>query len=148
MIHTIPGVSQTIGVEGIEMLLRELDPLANADSALLEVPAFPDVDIDIEELYNLKTVSGKPLSSRIPLIAWLRNLINNLGPRWYVDNAFAEQGAFNDAVVRALMAQRERNATQDRLNREQTAALILVALETLGRLADNSPPTENPPAEK
>ncbi|CAN5801673.1 hypothetical protein BH23CHL2_BH23CHL2_28980 [soil metagenome] len=129
-----PGIPEAVGVEGIEMLLRDLEPLAAADSALLSVPPFPDANLDLDELRELRVVEGRPVRSRVPLIGWLRNWINNLGPRWYVDAALADQRAFNDAVVRALEAQTARNAQQDRLSREQTAASLLLALTMLGRL--------------
>ena len=133
---SIPGVGETIGIEGIDVLLRDLDPLASADRALLAVPEYPYADVDLAELHELRYVAGKPLASRTPFVARLRGWLNSLTSRWYVDGALAEQRAFNDAVVRAFTAQNQRNASQDRLNREQTAALILVALVTLRRVHD------------
>lgn len=129
-----PGVPEAVGVEGIEMLLRDLQPLAAADAALLSVPPFPDADLDLDELRERRVVQGRPVRSRVPFVSWFRNWINNLGPRWYVDAALADQRAFNDAVVRALEAQADRNARQDLVAREQTAASLLLALTMLGRL--------------
>lgn len=74
-------------------------------------------------------VEGEPLTSGVPLLGRLRNFINNLGPRWYVDQALAQQRAFNAAVVRQL-------EQQERRDREQTAALLLLALLSLERLRD------------
>lgn len=130
----IPETPQAAGVEGIEMLLRDVAPLSPADAALLSVPPFPEASPDLTDLQERRSVEGRPITSRVPLLGWLRNWLNNLGPRWYVDAALEEQRAFNDAVVRAFEAQTTRNEQQDRVSREQTAALLLVALVMLGRL--------------
>jgi GT2 family glycosyltransferase len=74
-------------------------------------------------------VEGRPLTSSLPLLGRLRNFINNLGPRWYVDQALAQQREFNQAVVQFL-------EQQERRDREQTAALLLLALLSLERLRD------------
>jgi hypothetical protein len=128
------GESQRVGAEAIDMLLRDMPALSQADAALPLVPDFPDERICVEELEGLRAVAGKPIRSRAPLLGGLRNLVNDLGPRHYVDAALAEQRAFNDAVVRAFELQRTHNARQQQLNREQTAAMLTLALVVVGRL--------------
>ena len=76
-------------------------------------------------------VEGQPLHSRVPLLGRLRNFVNNLGPRWYVDDALAQQRAFNQAVVQFL-------EQQERRDREQAAAILLLALLSLERLRDRA----------
>jgi hypothetical protein len=139
----VPGVKETIGLEGLEMLLRDLDALTAAGRAILAVPDYPDADIDLDELQDLRAIKGRSPPTGFPLKMRLRNWLNGVTSRWYVDAALAEQNAFNDAVVRALTAQNHRNAMQDRVNREQTAALILVALTTLRRFRDLARPSPN-----
>ncbi|MEZ4568988.1 MAG: hypothetical protein R2849_01375 [Thermomicrobiales bacterium] len=127
---------EEVGVEGIEMLLRGADPLADASSAVWTAPTYPLADVGLADLHARRSVEGHSIAARVPVLGWFRNLFNNLGPRWYVDDVVAQQREFNDAVVRAFEAQADQNARQDRLNREQTAAVLLIALETLGRLRD------------
>jgi GT2 family glycosyltransferase len=128
------GELQRVGAEAIDMLLRDMPALSQADAALPLVPDFPDERICVEELEGLRAVAGKPIRSRAPLLGRLRNLVNDLGPRHYVDAALSEQRAFNDAVVRAFELQRTHNARQQQLNREQTAAMLTLALVVVGRL--------------
>lgn len=85
-------------------------------------------------------VAGQPLSSGVPLLGRFRNFVNNLGPRWYVDQALAQQRAFNAAIVQ-LMEQQERR------DREQTAGLLLLALLSLERLRDPAVEQSDPAAE-
>jgi hypothetical protein len=126
--------SQIVGAESIDMLLRGLDPLA-APGAALSVPLAPAVPaLGLEDLRTARGVRGRPLTSRIPLLGAMRNLVNDLGPRWYIDRALAEQREFNDAVVRALEAQQDHNRAQDRVNRERLAGTLLLALILLERL--------------
>lgn len=132
------SVWEVVGLEGIDMLLRELEPLASADSSVVAVPRYPEGELDIDELQRLRVVEGRPVRSRVPLLGRLRNWVNALGARQYVDQALADQRGFNDAVVRALTVQKDRNTLQDHVNREQTAGLILFALVTLRRLQDLS----------
>ena len=136
----VEGIPESVGLEGIDNLLRSLDPLVGTESALLTVPEYPEETIDVDGLESLRAVQGRPLRSRVPGLGRLRNWFNNLGPRWYVDGAMADQRAFNDAVVRAFESQQARNIQQDRLNREQTAELVLLALTALGRFESIAAP--------
>jgi O-antigen biosynthesis protein len=116
------------GAAALEAVLRGSD---SADdwlaSSLLVGPAPSALAAHVDVLRAGWDVRGEPLRSGIPLVARLRNWVNNLGPRWYVDDALARQREFNAAVVRAVDA-------QDQLNREQVAALFLLAIDALGRL--------------
>jgi GT2 family glycosyltransferase len=85
-------------------------------------------------------VEGQPLRSGVPLVGRLRNFVNNLGPRWYVDDALAQQRAFNQAIVQFL-------EQQVRRDREQTAAILLLALLSLERLRDSAREQSDSPAE-
>jgi GT2 family glycosyltransferase len=142
-ISQVPLASRT-GAGGIEMLLRGVPAMTPVEDALPLFPDFPDEKIQIDELQRLRSVEGGRIRSRIPLLGMLRNLINDLGPRQYVDAALGEQRAFNDALVRAFETQQAHNSHQQQLNREQTAALLLLALSMLGRLRqrERSPGSE------
>jgi GT2 family glycosyltransferase len=132
------------GATAVEAILRGLDGPENWGSAS-SLPLWPAPSADIDIARTHIDVSGTSSHSRFPLVGWLRNKINNLGPRWYVDPAFAQQREFNAAVVRAL-------DTHDSLHREQTAALLLVALDALTRIDVNpgyrtdAPPEASNPA--
>ncbi len=130
------GSTEVIGIEGLDMLLRQLDPLAGADAASIGVPPYPGGAFDLAELDRLRVVGGQPSTSRVPLIGRLWSRFLGIGARRYVDEALLEQRAFNDAVMRALTIQQDRNTLQDHVNREQTAALMLFALVALRRLDD------------
>ncbi|CAN5565092.1 hypothetical protein BH24CHL1_BH24CHL1_00960 [soil metagenome] len=117
------------GANAIEGLLRSASDWQ--PPPLLQSSQFDAARQSLDETSKLWEVTGKPPGSRIPLAGTLRNLINSLGPRQALDAALTEQRAFNAAVVRALEA-------QDRLHREQTATVLLIALDTLQRSRDNS----------
>ena len=85
------------------------------------------------ELEVLRNPQAEPPASRRPIVGTMINLLRFLAPRWYVDSVIGRQREFNDAVVRAFETQRYRNTRQDRLNREQTAELMLIAFTALGR---------------
>ncbi|HUG14928.1 MAG TPA: glycosyltransferase family 2 protein [Thermomicrobiales bacterium] len=118
--------SETSGAGAIEAVLRGLDG-PDAWNASLALPGWPVSIADIDVARTLIDVTGSRPRSRLPLVGWLRNKVKGIGPRWYVDPAFEKQHAFNAAVVRALDA-------HERRHREQTAALLLLALDALGRL--------------
>jgi hypothetical protein len=117
------------GANAIEGLLRSASDWQ--PPPLLQSSQFDAARQSLDETSKLWEVTGKPPGSRIPLAGTLRNLINSLGPRQALDAALTEQRAFNAAVVRALEA-------QDRLHREQTATVLLIALDMLQRSRDNS----------
>jgi GT2 family glycosyltransferase len=96
---------------------------------LLRPELAPVDQAPLEQLRESWQVEGQLLSSSVPFVGRLRNFINNLGPRWYVDQALAQQRAFNQAVVQQLEQQELRD-------REQTAALLLLALLSFERLRD------------
>ncbi len=56
----------------------------------------------IENLKPLWLVTEKPFTSRIPGMVWLRTRLNNLGPRWYVQQILAQQVEYNAALLQAL----------------------------------------------
>jgi hypothetical protein len=118
-LHTATGDDAlTIsGVDAIEAVLRGIDEDAGWDGQPI-VPVWP---------------------ARVGHIDLASELVEVAGTRWYVDPALEQQRQFNAEVVRALDA-------HDHMHREQTAALLLVALDALGRLKTltktSSAPTE------
>lgn len=139
-ISTSPDDVETSGAAAIEAVLRGRRSPEDWNTASA-LPNWPVGSDDIDAARQLIEVAGSCPRSRIPLVGWIRRKVNDLGPRWYVDPAFEQQRAFNAAIVHAL-------ETHERMHREQTAALLLVALDELGRL--NATPgreTPAPPAE-
>lgn len=136
-----PGLpDQVVGFEAIDMLLRDLDPFGGTSAALslplsTDTPA-PDLD---ELLAATRDVGWRPLDTRVPLLGRLFNLFSRLGPRWYIERALAGQRVFNDAVVRAFQAQRDRDAACERQSREHLAATLLLALILLERTRNQLP---------
>lgn len=112
------------GAAAIEEVLRGVAGVASW-SARSIIPGWPEPDPELAKASGLIDVAGVPPRSRIPGMGWIRNKINELGPRWYVDPAFERQSAFNAAIVRVLDA-------HQRLHREQTAGLLLIAMDVLG----------------
>lgn len=117
------------GAAAVDRLLREGD--ANEAlwemESLLSPSSLTALPAAVRDARERAAVPTAPLQSRIPLVGRLRNAINDLGPRWYIDTALAEQRRFNESVVEALEA-------QDRVNREQTATTLLFALLALERV--------------
>ncbi len=125
---------EVVGAESIDLLLRQID-LLDGTAPANSMPLSPTgLTVPIEDLNRTRSVQGKRIVSRIPLAGAIRNFFNNLGPRWYVDQALADQRAFNDAVVRAFEAQRDRDVAEERLNRERVAMTLLLGLILLGRM--------------
>jgi O-antigen biosynthesis protein len=116
---------ETSGAAAIEVVLRGLDNPESWDTGTV-LPVWPIPTDTIGWARGLVDVAGTPPSSRNPVTRWLHNKVMDLGPRRYVDPAFTQQSAFNTAVVQAL-------GVHERLHREQTAALLLLALDALGR---------------
>ena len=131
-----PEAREAVGLESLDILLRELPPLATAGDAVASVPDYPVEAVNIGELETLRAARAEAPSTRLPFVGGVLEMFKFLAPRWYVDGALEKQREFNDAVVRAFESQRYRNIRQDRVNREQTAELMLLALTLLGKLRD------------
>jgi GT2 family glycosyltransferase len=118
------GWKERSGAAAIETTLRGVEGTESWDdpSLLPELPAAALQD-HLQELRVLWDVPGE--ISRGPVRSRLHRVIDRL---------FSEQRAFNGAVVRAF----ER---QDRLNQEQIASVLLIALDLLERLRVIEPET-------
>lgn len=132
-----PDVQQSSGAASIESVLRGIDGAASWNEPGL-LCSWTSSDASIERARQFSDVTGRPLESRVPLLGWLRNALNNFGPRWYVDPALEQQRQFNAAILETL-------ASHERLHREQMAALLLIALDAIGRLNQlGEPQTDGP----
>lgn len=127
------------GAGAIELLLRGFDRSAGWDSrsALPDAPftrmVEPLADLRARQHVALPSGSGGLIGK-----VWdkaQRQVISSL------DRALNDQRAFNSAVVAAL-------EQQDRINREQTAAVLLLALDLLGRLRTGEVETDAPREER
>ena len=144
------GLPEEIGVEGIEILLREYSSNSVIGEPVLTVPDAPNEELGIDDLQSLRRVFLGDVQPGNPVGGRLKGWFHNWAIRPTLEPAFADQRAFNDAVMRALAAQQERNHRQDQINREQFASLLLVALTVIGglrqeadrsRLSDFNAPT-------
>jgi GT2 family glycosyltransferase len=131
------------GADSVEALLRHLERPASwgAGPLISGLPPNalgPHID-SLRELWELRDPydSQKPSFSR----RVLRRLAG-LGLRHGMDAMLARQREFNAAVVRSI-------ETQDVLNREQAAALFLIAIDALGelRFSDRQSRTDDPQVE-
>lgn len=123
------------GANAIESLARSVE--------VWDGPAVLDQDVYDQATHALAEVrqhwdtSRKPLNTRNPLLRLAGKLDNAFGPRRYLDAALGSQRAFNASVVRALEA-------QERVQREQLAATLLLAIDLIGRLQERSMPIPEP----
>lgn len=126
------------GAAAIEILLRGLgvEEAWNARSPLPDAP-FDRLNEPIDDLRARQQIALPSGAGRLFGRMWdraQRQLVSSL------DRTLNDQRAFNSAVVAAF-------GQQDRINREQTASVILLALDLLGRLRSDDSGTDVPQAE-
>jgi GT2 family glycosyltransferase len=120
-----PGWRERSGAAAIESTLRRAESWD--DASLLPEQAPAAMQEHLEELRALWAVPGEP--QRGPVRSRLHRAIDRL---------FSEQRAFNGAVVRAF-------EMQDRLNQQQTATVLLIALDLFSRLDASATETDARP---
>lgn len=113
------------GANAVESLLRSpqhWDAGTGLDSTL-----FDQLRAGIGEARESWEVTGSVRPSGNPFTRLFVRVLHSLGLRQYVSAVLEEQRTFNSAVVRAL-------ETQERLNRDQMATMLLLAIDLTGRL--------------
>lgn len=123
------------GANAVETLLRSAEtwdspPVLNQQPYDLAAAALDEVRAGWDTV-------RQPPSSRNPLVRLFGKLDNTFGPRRYLDAALGSQRAFNASVVRAF-------ETQERVQREQLATTLLLAIDLLGRMRDGAVSTQVP----
>jgi len=114
-----------IGASAVENLLRSSLHWDVQDR--LDSSSFDELRATIQESRDTWEVTGDVQPAGHPMTRLLLRFLNALGLRQYMSAVFEEQRAFNAAVVRAF-------ESQERLNRDQMATILLLAIDVIGRL--------------
>ncbi len=123
------------GANAVESLARSVDIWDSP--AMLNQEPYDLASQALDEVRAGWDTTRKPSASRNPLVKLAAKLDNAIGPRRYLDAALGSQRSFNASVVRAL-------ESQERVQREQLATTLLLAIDLIGRLQEVAVSTSVP----
>ncbi len=91
----------------------------------------------MKRLQQLALIEEPTFRSKIPLVARVRTMWNNVAARWYVQGMFQQQIAFNQAIVQVLTEQEERLVAQDRELVALTKRLAILQQRSMACTSNN-----------